>query len=45
VSAVVHHAGAGTTAAGLSKGLPTVTVPFFGDQKFWGKPLSPYRLQ
>ncbi|KAK0458622.1 UDP-Glycosyltransferase/glycogen phosphorylase [Desarmillaria tabescens] len=36
VAAVVHHGGAGTTAAGLSKGLPTVAVPFFGDQGFWG---------
>lgn len=36
VSAVVHHGGAGTTAAGLTMGLPTVVVPFFGDQGFWG---------
>ncbi|KAL2844170.1 hypothetical protein BJY01DRAFT_215226 [Aspergillus pseudoustus] len=36
VSAVVHHGGAGTTAAGLIRGRPTVIVPFFGDQMFWG---------
>ncbi|KAJ7577401.1 hypothetical protein C8J56DRAFT_366855 [Mycena floridula] len=36
VLAVVHHGGAGTTSAGLTKGLPTVVVPFFGDQGFWG---------
>ncbi|KAJ7778801.1 UDP-Glycosyltransferase/glycogen phosphorylase [Mycena maculata] len=36
VSAVVHHGGAGTTAVGLEKGRPTVVVPFFGDQGFWG---------
>jgi len=36
VSAVVHHGGAGTTAIGLAKGRPTVVVPFFGDQAFWG---------
>ncbi|THU98408.1 glycosyltransferase family 1 protein [Dendrothele bispora CBS 962.96] len=36
VTAVVHHGGAGTTAVGLAKGLPTVVVPFFGDQGFWG---------
>jgi UDP:flavonoid glycosyltransferase YjiC (YdhE family) len=36
VSCVVHHGGAGTTAAGISMGLPTVIVPFFGDQPFWG---------
>lgn len=36
VSAVVHHGGAGTTAAGILAGKPTVVVPFFGDQPFWG---------
>lgn len=40
VSAVVHHGGAGTTAIGLAKGRPTVVVPFFGDQGFWGVFLS-----
>ena len=37
VSAVVHHGGAGTTAAGLRAGKPTVICPFFGDQPFWGE--------
>ncbi len=37
VSAVVHHGGAGTTAAGLRAGRPSVIVPFFGDQPFWGR--------
>lgn len=36
VSAVVHHGGAGTTAAGILAGNPTIVVPFFGDQPFWG---------
>lgn len=36
VSCVVHHGGAGTTAAGISAGRPTLVVPFFGDQPFWG---------
>ncbi|KAJ5781219.1 hypothetical protein N7457_006379 [Penicillium paradoxum] len=36
VSCVVHHGGAGTTAAGLSLGRPTIIIPFFGDQQFWG---------
>ncbi|KAK5058770.1 hypothetical protein LTR84_011034 [Exophiala bonariae] len=35
VDAVVHHGGAGTTAAGLRYGKPTLIVPFFGDQPFW----------
>jgi UDP:flavonoid glycosyltransferase YjiC (YdhE family) len=37
VSAVVHHGGAGTTAASLRAGLPTIVVPFFLDQFFWGR--------
>jgi UDP:flavonoid glycosyltransferase YjiC (YdhE family) len=37
VSCVIHHGGAGTTAAGLSLGCPTIVIPFFGDQQFWGK--------
>ncbi|KAJ5753467.1 uncharacterized protein N7511_007620 [Penicillium nucicola] len=36
VAAVVHHGGAGTTACGLRFGKPTMIVPFFGDQLFWG---------
>lgn len=36
MAAVIHHGGAGTTAAGLRAGVPTVVVPFFGDQTFWG---------
>ncbi|KAM0720634.1 hypothetical protein Q7P37_004771 [Cladosporium fusiforme] len=36
VAAVVHHGGAGTTAAGITAGRPTLVVPFFGDQPFWG---------
>ncbi|KAH7360873.1 putative glucosyl/glucuronosyl transferase [Rhexocercosporidium sp. MPI-PUGE-AT-0058] len=35
VSCVVHHGGAGTTAAGITAGRPTVVIPFFGDQLFW----------
>ncbi|KAI7397610.1 glycosyltransferase family 1 protein [Hortaea werneckii] len=36
VKAVVHHGGAGTTAIGLKLAKPTMIVPFFGDQPFWG---------
>lgn len=35
VAAVVHHGGAGTTAAGLRAGRVSVICPFFGDQPFW----------
>jgi sterol 3beta-glucosyltransferase len=36
-SAVVHHGGAGTTAAALRAGVPMVVVPHLGDQPFWGR--------
>lgn len=35
VALAVHHGGAGTTAAALRAGIPSVVVPFFGDQPFW----------
>ena len=37
MSAVVHHGGAGTTAAGLRAGCPSIICPFIGDQPFWGQ--------
>jgi UDP:flavonoid glycosyltransferase YjiC (YdhE family) len=37
MAAVVHHGGAGTTSAGLRAGVPSVIVPFFVDQPFWGQ--------
>ena len=37
VSAVVHHGGAGTTAAGLRAGLPTLVCHSTFDQPFWGR--------
>lgn len=37
MSIVVHHGGAGTTAAGLRAGKPNVICPFLGDQPFWGR--------
>ena len=36
VSCVVHHGGAGTIAAAIAAGKPSVVIPFFGDQPFWG---------
>lgn len=35
MAALVHHCGAGTTAAGLRAGVPTVPVPVLTDQPFW----------
>ncbi|WP_433335105.1 glycosyltransferase [Spirillospora sp. CA-294931] len=37
VAAVVHHGGAGTTAAALRAGVPMVATPFGADQPFWGE--------
>jgi len=37
VDAIVHHGGAGTTAQAARAGKPSVAVPFFGDQLFWGQ--------
>jgi sterol 3beta-glucosyltransferase len=32
-----HHGGAGTTAAGLRAGVPSVITPFAADQCFWAR--------
>ncbi len=37
MAAVVHHGGAGTTAAGLRAGVPMVIVPHNADQPYWGR--------
>lgn len=36
VRAAVHHGGAGTTAAAVRAGVPSVVVPHFADQFYWG---------
>ncbi|MGE3513049.1 MAG: glycosyltransferase, partial [Vicinamibacterales bacterium] len=35
VAAVIHHGGAGTTAAAARAGVPQVVTPMFGDQFYW----------
>jgi UDP:flavonoid glycosyltransferase YjiC (YdhE family) len=37
LAAAVHHGGAGTTAAALRAGLPSVVVPDFADEPFWAR--------
>jgi sterol 3beta-glucosyltransferase len=32
----MHHGSAETTAFGLNSGIPSIIVPFFADQPFWG---------
>jgi hypothetical protein len=40
MAAVIHHAGAGTAAAGLRAGVPAVGMPMVGDQPFWAARLA-----
>lgn len=40
VPAMVHHGGAGTTAAVLRAGIPSIVVPFFAPQPVWGQKLA-----
>ncbi len=44
VALAVHHCGAGTVAACARAGIPTVPVPFVGDQFFWGWQLGRMRV-
>ena len=37
MAALVHHGGAGTTAAGLRAGRPALVVPHMADQPYWGR--------
>ncbi len=37
MASIVHHGGAGTSAAALRAGRPSVVIPFFSDQPFWGR--------
>ena len=37
MAAVAHHGGAGTTAAGLRAGVPSIVLPITNEQPFWGR--------
>jgi sterol 3beta-glucosyltransferase len=38
--AVIHHGGAGTTAANLRAGVPSIVIPHAADQSYWGSRVS-----
>lgn len=38
-TAAIHHGGAGTVHAVARAGIPSIVVPFIGDQPFWGNVL------
>jgi len=40
MAAIVHHGGAGTTAAAMSAGVPSIVTPVLGDQGFWARRVS-----
>ena len=40
VKAVIHHGGAGTAAAALRAGIPSITIPVFADHPFWARRLA-----
>ena len=37
MAGVIHHGGAGTTAAGAASGVPQIVVPHLLDQYYWGR--------
>ncbi|WP_369679462.1 glycosyltransferase, partial [Burkholderia ubonensis] len=39
-SMVIHHGGSGTTHSAARAGVPSVVVPFAGDQFFWANRLQ-----
>ncbi|HET8989262.1 MAG TPA: nucleotide disphospho-sugar-binding domain-containing protein [Humibacillus sp.] len=39
-AAIVHHGGAGTTAAAVRAGVPQVVVPHAADQPYWGRRMA-----
>ncbi len=44
MAAVAHHGGAGTVAAGLRAGVPSIIVPFAGDQPFWAQQIEKLKV-
>jgi len=44
VAAVLHHGGAGTTAAAARAGVPQVVTPMFGDEFYWASRIVDLRV-
>jgi UDP:flavonoid glycosyltransferase YjiC (YdhE family) len=44
MAAVIHHGGAGTTAASAASGVPQVVIPHVLDQYYWGHRVYESRL-
>jgi sterol 3beta-glucosyltransferase len=40
MAALVHHAGAGTAAAGFRAGVPAIGVPVYTDQPLWASRIA-----
>lgn len=40
MKAIIHHGGAGTTVAAVRAGVPSMVLPFLGDQFFWGRQIA-----
>lgn len=40
LAVVVHHGGSGTSGSALRAGVPSVVVPHFADQFYWGRRLA-----
>jgi len=40
MAAIVHHGGAGTIGAAISAGVPSLIIPHFGDQYYWGRRIA-----
>lgn len=43
-SAIVHHCGAGTTHQAARAGVPSIPMPFLGDQPFWAERLRRLKI-
>ncbi len=40
MSGIIHHGGGGSTAAALRAGVPSVALPVFADQPYWGRRIA-----